>query len=42
VSGYTDDAIVHQGVLEPGVAFLQKPYSPLSLARKVKKVLNGI
>jgi len=28
MSGYTDDAIVHQGVLDPGTAFLQKPYSP--------------
>jgi PAS domain S-box-containing protein len=41
MSGYTDDAIVHQGVLDPGTAFLQKPYSPISLARKVKEVLDG-
>jgi CheY-like chemotaxis protein len=41
MSGYTDDAIVHQGVLEPGIAFLQKPYSPISLAKKVKDVLEG-
>jgi CheY-like chemotaxis protein len=40
VSGYTDNAIVHQGVLDPGIAFLQKPYAPTSLARKVKDVLN--
>jgi len=40
VSGYTDDAIVHQGMLDPGIAFLQKPYAPISLARKVKDVLN--
>ena len=40
VSGYTDNAIVHQGVLDPGIAFLQKPYSPISLARKVKEVLE--
>ena len=39
VSGYTDDAIVHHGVLEPGLAFLQKPFSPQTLARKVSEVL---
>jgi PAS domain S-box-containing protein len=40
MSGYTDDAIVHHGVLEEGTAFLQKPYSPISLVRKVKEVLE--
>jgi len=39
VSGYTDDAIVHHGVLEPGLSFLQKPFSPKKLARKVGEVL---
>jgi PAS domain S-box-containing protein len=39
VSGYTDDSIVHHGVLEPGLAFLQKPFSPRTLARKVSEVL---
>ena len=37
VSGYTDDAIVHHGVLEPGLAFLQKPFSPQTLARRVAR-----
>jgi two-component system cell cycle sensor histidine kinase/response regulator CckA len=41
VSGYTDDTIVYHGVLEPGLAFLQKPFSPKSLARKVAEVLAG-
>jgi response regulator RpfG family c-di-GMP phosphodiesterase len=40
VSGYTDDTIVRHGVLEPGLAFLQKPFSPKTLARKVSEILN--
>ena len=40
MSGYTDNAIVHQGMLDPGISFLQKPCSPASLVRKVKEVLK--
>jgi PAS domain S-box-containing protein len=41
LSGYTEDAIVHQGALEPGTAFLQKPFTLQVLARKVRDVLRG-
>lgn len=40
MSGYTDDAIVHQGVLDAGANFIQKPFSPDALAGKVREVLD--
>jgi DNA-binding response OmpR family regulator len=36
-----DNAIAHHGVLEPGLAFLQKPFGPIELARKVRAVLDA-
>ncbi len=40
MSGYTDNAITHQGVLDAGVAYIQKPFTPISLAEKVRQVLE--
>jgi two-component system cell cycle sensor histidine kinase/response regulator CckA len=41
VSGYAENAIVHQGVLEAGISFLQKPITPDPFAQKVREVLDG-
>ena len=39
MSGYTDEAIVHHGVLNPGIAFLQKPFTAEALDRKICELL---
>src|SRR6266851_5650944 len=39
-SGYTDDAIARQGILDSKVAFIQKPYRPRALAKKIREVLR--
>jgi PAS domain S-box-containing protein len=41
LSGYTDDAILHHGILDPGTYFLQKPFAAVELARKVREVLGS-
>jgi PAS domain S-box-containing protein len=40
-SGYTDDASVLEGIREAGTAFLQKPFAPEDLARKLREVLSA-
>jgi FixJ family two-component response regulator len=40
MSGYTDDSVFRHGVLESGIAFLQKPITPASLMTKVREVLD--
>jgi CheY-like chemotaxis protein len=42
MSGYTDTAIVNRGVLDPGLAFLQKPITPETLTHKIREVLDAI
>jgi nitrogen-specific signal transduction histidine kinase/ActR/RegA family two-component response regulator len=42
LSGYTDETVVGHGLLDPGLAFLQKPFAPDTLARKVHEVLSGV
>lgn len=42
MSGYTSDVIMHHGVLEEGLSFLQKPFTPVALTAKVREVLDGI
>lgn len=41
LSGYTEDTILHHGVLEMDIAFLQKPFTPAELAHKVREVLDA-
>jgi len=41
MSGYTDDSILHHGVLEPGTEFLQKPFTAESLGAKVRHILDA-
>jgi len=41
MSGYTDDAVVHNGVLSQDMPFIQKPFSPVVLRKKIREVLGG-
>ena len=40
MSGYTDDAIVHHGIVDADIEFIQKPFTPAALAQKVRDVLD--
>lgn len=41
MSGHTDDAIAHHGILEPGITFIQKPFTLRELTLKIRKVLDN-
>ena len=41
MSGYTDDAVLHHGVLSRDMPFIQKPFSPVALRKKIREVLDA-
>jgi FixJ family two-component response regulator len=41
MSGHADDALLHHGILEGGLSFLEKPFTRKELTKKVREVLDG-
>ncbi len=41
MSGYADQDLVRQGLLEPGTHFLQKPFTPQELAERIRRIIDG-
>ena len=41
MSGYTDNVVLHHKILEPGLDFIQKPFSPISLSIKIRSILDN-
>jgi len=41
MSGYTENAIVHHGVLDPGINFIQKPFSRKDFSVHIRDILNS-
>jgi DNA-binding response OmpR family regulator len=42
ISGFTDDALLHRGVIEEGTAFLQKPFLPETLLIRIDELLGSV
>jgi FixJ family two-component response regulator len=42
MSGYTDEAIVHHGIVDSNIAFIQKPFSETVLMQKIREVLDAV
>jgi PAS domain S-box-containing protein len=40
MSGYTEDVVAHRGILDPGIQFISKPFTPATLAARVRKILE--
>ncbi len=41
ISGYSDDAVARHGIVDPGTHFLQKPFTPTQLGKKIREILDS-